>query len=152
MKDRIRFLALSELFTNISPADLEDIDSLLTMLAFPKDTQIFSENDIGDNMYLLYEGSVKITLRMMWRKEEEEWITIVHPGEIFGEFSFIDGARRSASAWTMEKSIALVLSRADFDQYSTRKPAVALSVMHNFAWLLTRKVRSTTLLYRNAKR
>ncbi|MFZ5572447.1 MAG: Crp/Fnr family transcriptional regulator [Thermodesulfobacteriota bacterium] len=151
MNDRIRFLALSELFNNISPADLADIETLLTEVSLPKDTQIFSEDDIGDNMYLLSRGSVKITIRMVWRKEEEEWISIIRPGEIFGEFSFIDGAKRSASAWTMEDSSALVLSRADFDRYSLEKPSVALAVMHNFAWLLTRKVRSTTLLYRNAK-
>ncbi len=152
MNDRIRFLALSELFNNVSPADLAEIESLLTEVAFPKDTQIFSEEDIGDNMYLLSEGSVKITIRMVWRKEEEEWISIIHPGEIFGEFSFIDGAKRSASAWTMEPSNALVLSRSDFDRFSLKKPSVALAVMHNFAWLLTKKVRSTTLLYRNTKR
>ncbi len=152
MNKRIRFLALSELFTNISPADLAEIDALLTDTSFPRNSQIFSEDDIGDNMYLLYEGSVKITLRTMWRKEEEEWINVIHPGEIFGEFSFIDGAKRSASAWTMEESTALVLTRSDFDQFSLRKPSVALTIMHNFAWLLTRKIRSTTMLYRNTKR
>lgn len=148
--ERVRFLSISELFRDIHPADLEEIQTLLNEEKFEKDSQIFLEDDRGDNLYLLFSGSVKITLRAVWRMETENLIKMIRPGEIFGEFSFIDGARRSASAEALEDSVALVLTRPDFNTYAVEKPSVALNVMHNFAWLLTNKIRNTTMLYRSS--
>ncbi len=151
MEELIRFLGLSELFKDIHPKDLENIASIIDQEAFDKNEDVFGEDDLGDNLYVLYTGSIKIIIKATWREKKEEMIQIIQPGEIFGEFSFIDGCRRSASAVSIEKSEVLILSKAKFDKFSIDKPAVALTIMQNFAWILTQKIRNTTMLWRNDK-
>jgi CRP/FNR family transcriptional regulator, cyclic AMP receptor protein len=151
MEKLIRFLELSELFKDIHPKDLENIASIIDIEAFDANVDVFGEDDLGDNLYVLYKGSIKIIIKAVWREKKEEMIQIIQPGEIFGEFSFIDGCRRSASAVSIEKSEVLILSKAKFDKFSIDKPAVALTIMQNFAWILTQKIRNTTMLWRNDK-
>jgi CRP-like cAMP-binding protein len=151
MDELIRFLALSELFKDIHPKDLEDIVKIIDRDEFDVNTDVFGEDDLGDNLYILFSGSVQIVIKAVWRKRKEEMIQMIRPGEIFGEFSFIDGSRRSASAVSVEKSRVLILSKAKFDKYSIDKPTVALTIMQNFAWILTQKIRNTTMLWRNDK-
>jgi CRP-like cAMP-binding protein len=149
MDELTRFLELSELFKDIHPKDINDIAEIFDHEEFQLDTDVFGEDDLGDNLYILYKGSIQIIMRAVWREKKEEMIQMVQPGEIFGEFSFIDGCRRSASAVSVERSHVLILSKAKFDKFSIDKPAVALTIMQNFAWILTQKIRSTTMLWRN---
>ena len=151
MNEVVTFLELSELFKDIHPKELEHIAGILDHEAFEVNADVFGEDDLGDNLYILYTGSIKIIVKAVWREKKEEMIEIIQPGEIFGEFSFIDGMRRSASAVSVEKSEVLILSKAKFDKFSIEKPDVALTVMQNFAWILTQKIRNTTMLWRNDK-
>ncbi|RJP78467.1 MAG: cyclic nucleotide-binding domain-containing protein [Desulfobacteraceae bacterium] len=151
MDELIKFLGLSELFKDIHPKDLEAIASIIDREDFGVNDDVFGEDDLGDNLHILYSGRIQIIMKAVWRKKKEEMIQIIQPGEIFGEFSFIDGCRRSASAVSIEKSRVLILSKAKFDKFSIDKPTVALTIMQNFAWILTQKIRNTTMLWRNDK-
>ncbi len=148
--DLIKFLAVSELFKDISPDDLAEIGAILREVNVKANEFVFNEDDIGDHLYILRKGSMKIAIKTVWRKQEEEMLEIIRPGEIFGEFSFVDGHRRSASAWALDPTELLVLSKADFDKFSIENPVIALSVMQNFAWILTNKCRNTTMLWRSS--
>ncbi len=149
MEDLVEFLALSEIFKDVPDQDLKEISSICKIEQYTKNQQVFVEDDHGDHLYILFSGSVKITIRATWRERKEEMIQMIRPGEIFGEFSFIDGGRRSASAIAMEDVTILCLSRADFDTLSQSIPASGLCIMHNFAWILTSKLRKTTMLWRS---
>ena len=151
MSDLVTFLGLSELFKDIHPKELENFVGILDHDEFEVDDDVFGEDDLGDNLYILYTGRIKIIVKAVWREKKEEMIEIIQPGEIFGEFSFIDGQRRSASAVSVERSKVLILSKAKFDKFSIEKPDVALTIMQNFAWILTQKIRNTTMLWRNDK-
>jgi len=123
MEDLVSFLALSELFKDVPNEDLLKITSICKEEKYTANQQVFREDDKGDHLFIVYKGSLKIIINATWRDREEEMIQIVRPGEIFGEFSFIDGGRRSASAVSMEDSIILVMSRVDFDELSQSIPA-----------------------------
>lgn len=151
MDDLVKFLALSELFKDIPQTELADFARIIKKETFAMSKKVFSEDDVGDNLFILYEGSIEIVIRVTWKMEEEEILQIIQPGKIFGEFSFIDGYRRSASAKALENSKALILPRSEFDKYSQEKPLVALGIMHNYAWILTNKVRKTTILLRSER-
>ncbi len=148
--DLIKFLGVSELFKDLSTEGLKKICSILKEVNVGVNEAVFNEDDAGDLLYILRKGSVKIAVKTVWRKREEEMVEVVRPGEIFGEFSFIDGHRRSASAWALDPTSLLVMSKADFDNFSIENPVVALGVMQNFAWILTNKLRNTTMLWRSS--
>lgn len=69
---------------------------------------IFREGDAGDHMYILLEGSVRISKRIPGVGEEA--LAILERGDIFGEMALIDELPRSADAKAHKPSIVLSVS------------------------------------------
>jgi len=72
------------------------------------------------------------------------------PGDVIGEMSFIDGARRSATARTTEASEFLVLSRQSFAKVQKERPDIAAAFFRNMAGIVASRLRTTNELYREA--
>jgi len=64
--------------------------------------------------------------------------------------SFIDGARRSATARTTEASEFLVLSRQSFARVQRERPDIAAAFFRNMAGIVASRLRTTNELYREA--
>src|SRR5258708_32934742 len=71
--------------------------------------ELFHENDSGDSLFIVQSGRVDIFKNI--RGDVDRSLASFGPGDVIGEMSFIDGARRSATARTTESSEFLVLSR-----------------------------------------
>ncbi len=82
----------------------------------------FSEQDPSDRMYLLTEGSVRLT-------RGKRTLDIIKPGEIFGEMAVITGGARTAAAVAKGESRALALDARQFEQALERTPEFALMLM-----------------------
>jgi CRP/FNR family transcriptional regulator, cyclic AMP receptor protein len=67
----------------------------------PQDTMIFSEGEMGREIFVVLAGSVKL-MRVV--RGEEFIIDILGPGELFGEMAFIENAPRMGSAVTTQDS------------------------------------------------
>lgn len=67
----------------------------------PPDTMIFSEGEVGREIFIILAGSVKI-MRIV--RGEEFIIDILGAGELFGEMAFIENAPRMGSAVTTQES------------------------------------------------
>ncbi len=151
MSEITKFLGVSELFRDISQEDLSEVEKFLKEEKISQGEEVFKADDLGDNLYILYGGRVRISIRADMEDKTEEQVDTIQMGEIFGEFSFIDGGQRSAGALALEDSTVLILTREDFENFSQEKPYIALAMMHNFAWILTEKLRSTNMLWRKEK-
>ena len=77
-----------------------------------KDTVIFRQGDVGNEMFVIGEGSVRLTISTEDGHEAE--IGIFGKGEFFGELSLLSAAPRSASATAAEDSVLLVVTRDVF--------------------------------------
>ena len=108
---------------------------------FRKSQVIFEENTIGDTMYILRQGKVKIVLG---GKEGVEVGTLETPGDFFGEMSLIDGSPRSATTVADEDNTELeILDRDSFIEMIKITPEFALDVMRE----LSERVRMGNVLY-----
>src|SRR5574338_516830 len=112
MKDRNEALRAIPLFRDMPEKDLADIAGLLIDRKFPRDAVICEDGSMGDYMYVISEGQVKIT--KMSEDGREKILEILGPGNFHGEMALLDRAPRSASAKTITPCVLLALSRADF--------------------------------------
>jgi len=77
----------------------------------PKGTVLFRQGDPGDDMFVIAEGRVRVTLGAGLDSTQ---IAMLGPGEFFGELSLLMGEARTATAEAIEDCRLLVISRDVF--------------------------------------
>lgn len=137
MKDRNEALRAIPLFRDMPEKDLADIAGLLIDRKFPRDAVIYEDGSMGDYMYIISEGQVKIT--KMSEDGREKILEILGPGNFHGEMALLDRAPRSASAKTITPCVLLALSRADFLGLLKQNHEVTLELIR----VLARRLRET---------
>lgn len=137
----------SPLFPELTSERLEQVAEHGTVRTYPKNAVLIHEGDLSDSLYVILKGKVKV-----YASDEdgkEIILNIQGPGEYFGELALIDAAPRSASVMTMEPSKLAVVSRADFENFLTLHPSVAIELIRSLAQRvrsLTESVKSLALL------
>ncbi len=102
---------------------------------------VFKENDSGDTAYLIRSGSIDIFCRAPGKSEQ--LLNRLGSGEIFGEMTLLEQARRSASAIAREQSELIVIPRDKVAELLRVVPEMALwmlKLLSHRLRLLTRKV------------
>ena len=123
------------LFQGLSPADLRNVGEMLNAKTFPSGTRLMDAEQIGEVVYLILSGTVKVHL------EQDDGvdviIAILGPGDIVGEMSALDERARSASVITLEKTSLLWMDRGSFEHCLRTLPLVAF----NLACILSKRLR-----------
>jgi CRP/FNR family cyclic AMP-dependent transcriptional regulator len=92
----------------------------------PKNTVLINEGDVGDALYVILSGRVKVFAS---NEAGREFVIDFHgPGEYVGEMS-LDGAPRSASVITVEPTTSAVVNRAHFRDFILAHPDFALHLI-----------------------
>jgi CRP/FNR family transcriptional regulator, cyclic AMP receptor protein len=138
----------SRLFADLSEKDVEVITRACEDRILVAGEQLFHENDAGDSLFIVQSGRIDIFKNI--RGDVERGLTSLGPGDVLGEMSFIDGARRSATARTGEPSEFLVLSRSNFARVQAERPDIAAAFFRNMAAIVAARLRTTNELYREA--
>ena len=81
----------------------------------------------GQEFYIVNSGNVAVTLPN--DKGQEMVLTVLKPGQFFGEIALLDGGPRTASARAETDVVLLELSRDDFYGFLTQNPKVAITMM-----------------------
>lgn len=110
----------------LADATLAQIAASGITRAFPKSTVLIHEGDVGDSLYILLSGRVKVYAS---NEEGKEVVIDFHgPGEYVGEMS-LDGAPRSASVVTTEPTTCAIVNRAQFREFLLTNPDFALHLV-----------------------
>ena len=88
----------------------------------PAGTVLFREGEPGDQMYVILEGEVSLTINGQALGQELE-------GGIVGEMALIDEADRSATATTRTECLLAPLDLEGFTSLVKKKPEFAIYVM-----------------------
>ena len=127
----------SEQLTPLQPETLRAIASTGVIRTFPKNTVLINEGDVGDGLYVILSGRVKVYAS---NEAGREFVIDFHgPGEYVGEMT-LDGAPRSASVITVEPTTTAVVNRAHFRDFILAHPDFALHLIER----LIHRVRVTT--------
>jgi CRP-like cAMP-binding protein len=101
------------LFSELTEADLEALARLTSRRRYPKDGVVFFENEVGDTLFVVVEGRIKVTI--LGDDGREIILSVLGPGEFFGEMALLDHEPRSATTIAAEETELLCLSRQDFE-------------------------------------
>ena len=123
------------IFSGLSPAELELLEHHMVTRSFQKNTIIINEGDEANSFFIIIKGAVKIFLSN--EEGKEIIINAQGPGDHFGELALLDGASRSASVITTEKSTIGVISKEDFHSVLAKNTDIALNLIRE----LTKRVR-----------
>lgn len=129
--------AASEPLSPLQDHTLRDIAASGVVRVFPKHTILINEGDVGDALYVVLSGRVKVYAS---NEAGREFVIDFHgPGEYVGEMS-LDGAPRSASVITVEPTTCAVVNRAQFRDFILAHPDFAMHLIER----LIHRVRVTT--------
>ena len=135
------------LFSQLSAVELQRVVDVARERAYPRNSVILFEDDPGDALYVVATGQVKVVL--IGEDGREVILSVMGPGEFFGEMSLLDDEPRSAHVIAMEDSSLAVLRREDFEGILTSTPQIALALLRELSRRLRRadeKVGSLVLL------
>jgi CRP-like cAMP-binding protein len=118
MDDR-ELLRTVPIFSELPDSDITSLGQLLTRRRYPKDGVVFFENEEGDSFFMIVEGRIKVTI--LGDDGREVILSMLTPGDFFGEMALLDNEPRSATAIAAEESEVLCLSRADFQSVATKR-------------------------------
>jgi CRP/FNR family cyclic AMP-dependent transcriptional regulator len=129
--DRFTPIKAVPFFTQLTESELEIVRGLSSEKPFPRSAVVLSEGDLGDSLYMIESGKVKVFIS---DKDGREMILkLLGRGDFFGELAMIDKQPRSASITTLEASVFLILTHEAFEQCVARIPRIANMVMRVLA-------------------
>jgi len=122
------------MFTSSSEDVLADIATVLEEVEFSTGQHIFEKGDVGDSMYIILEGRVRVF---------DSDRTIVYLGErdIFGELALLDPEPRFASIEAAEPTRLLRLDRDAFLELMAANIEIVRGVLHVLCDRLRRTVQ-----------
>jgi len=143
ISDQKVHLSQFELFRDFSVAELDTMQTKLTLQTYSKGQLVFSEGDDGRDLYLLTKGSMTVKIHLPERNRHKRIFTYT-PGIGFGEMAFLDGSIRSASVWAHEDSEVLCLPFSQFETLRAEHPQIATKLITNLSLELSRRLRRTS--------
>lgn len=98
---------------------------------------LFHQGDHGDALYVIVTGLVKIYIPSP--EGDDALLSILQPGQSFGELSLLDGLPRSATAAAMERTRVLRLPHDAFWEFLREHPSAMQSMVRKLATLVRRE-------------
>jgi CRP-like cAMP-binding protein len=141
MSDRLEQLTNIHLFSGLKPLALELIAKVATEEAHAAGTKIFQHGDLGDKLYLILDGKVRISREVPGMGEEA--LAVLGPGQVFGEMALLDDSPRSADARVHERCRLLAIPKDGFDDLLFLHKDLAYEVLWNIVRLLASRLRET---------
>jgi CRP/FNR family cyclic AMP-dependent transcriptional regulator len=135
------------LFATLPEEQLRMLTTVVTRKSAPRSTTIMAGGDPTDSLYIVLSGRLKV---MMSDAEGKEVIlSILGPGEFFGEMGLIDDEPRSATVVTIEPCELLSIAKRDFKKCMAENFEMSQAVMRGLVKRLReadRKIGSLALL------
>jgi len=128
-------LLKSQLFRDLPAESLDELARVVDNKVVKPEEIIFREGDPADAFYIVASGNLRVFVKHDSGIERE--LTVLGPGDSFGEVALLTGESRTASVAAMSEAHLLVLSRESFDQLVRECPEVSRKFMKAMrTWLL----------------
>ncbi|MGB7347726.1 MAG: cyclic nucleotide-binding and patatin-like phospholipase domain-containing protein [Pirellulaceae bacterium] len=123
------------LFVGLVGDELQDVLEAFESRSFQAGDTIVKMNEEGDELFLIVTGKVRVSTGDGLATNERT-LSVMGPGEHFGEASMISGKPRSASVTALTYLETLVLRREGYQRLLPKHP----ELLHNISRSLTRRL------------
>lgn len=120
--EKVLILKSSDIFQNTAETELVELAGILEEVYLEPNTTLFSKGDVGNCMYFIFNGTIKI-------HDGEHTLAVLGENEIVGELSVLDSETRSASATTLEETLLLKLEQEPFYEILMNNPDILKGIL-----------------------
>ena len=124
------------LFTALDDAASASLLANMVSVKISKGTILFAEGDGGDQLYVIAEGKLKLGTSS--GDGRENLLSILGPGEMFGELSLFDPGPRTSTATAVTDAKLLSLGQEKLLPWLVENPKVSLQLLASLAQRLRR--------------
>ena len=114
---------------------LKPLTRVAMLRSIPRHTVVLHAGDNTDAIYFVLSGALKVQISD--EEGREVILSMLGPGELFGEMGALDDHPRSATVLAVEASEVVMIGKVEFKQCLVDNPDVSLFIMRN----LTRRLR-----------
>src|SRR6056297_3563346 len=129
------FIKEIELFQGLTDKELLTLSESLEEAIFMPNELLFEENGERKDLFLIYEGEVKLFKKNIY--QEEKYLSYFNKGDFLGEGSWSSDSKHSTSARATETTKVLSLGKEYFAQNGT----TALKILSNISQVISRRMR-----------
>ena len=137
LAQKLEILRSMQMFRYLSYKERVRILNISKTHHFLANASIFQEHDVGENMFVILEGRVRLHRGDVTMAE-------MGKGQHFGEMSLVDRSARSLGATALEKTRLMAIERKDFYSIIKREPILATKLLWSFVQVLADRLRKTT--------
>jgi len=110
----LKQLALTKVFASVKAQSREWIASRMKPVILSAGTNLFLQNELSTDLYLVRAGKIAVTLTV---GDTERLVKTVETGGIVGETSLVAKKRRTASVRTITDCVLMKLDGVDFESF-----------------------------------
>ncbi|MBL8952474.1 MAG: cyclic nucleotide-binding domain-containing protein [Myxococcaceae bacterium] len=142
----VELLQKLHLFKKLSFEETSQLGSIIEYVDVPPDTVVIEQNALGNALYVIAKGQVKVTRDTDGdgHHSSTEEILRLGDGELFGEMSLIDDLLTSARVTTVTPCRLLKMPRDKFEALLGSDDKLAVKVFRSFCRTLSDRLRRTT--------
>jgi CRP/FNR family transcriptional regulator, cyclic AMP receptor protein len=124
------------LFADMDVEQTQALRASLTPIELGRGDVLFHEGEPGDRLYVIERGKIKLGRRS--NDGRENLLSVLGPGEMFGELSLFDPGPRTATASVVADARIHELAHRDLVAWLQSNPAVAKHLLQALARRLRR--------------
>lgn len=128
-----------KILADMKDAQLERFAQFMEVQHVRQWTEIVKQGEIGDAMYLVLEGELRVRLMIDGR---ETILAQLGAGEFFGEMVLFDRGPRSADVVTNKDSVLLKISADSFEKMFNVAPELAAPFLLSISKTLAARIRA----------
>ena len=129
--EKVLILKTVDMFGQTPDDVLAEVANLLEDMEVNAGETIFHKGDLGDSMYVIVDGRVRV-------HDDGRLLNFLEERDVFGEMALLDPEPRLASVTAVEPTRLFRLDQAPFYQLIGERPEVASGIIR----VLTRRLRS----------
>src|ERR1700676_2815691 len=124
-------LSRAPLFEDLDEDGADALRSMVADVELSRGDRLFDEGDAGDRLYVVLEGKIKLTRAAS--DGRENLLSVIGPGEMFGELSLFDPRPRTSSASAVTDAVLASLKHEALMPLLQQRPEVSLHMLRALA-------------------
>ena len=129
-------LSRAPLFEALDAGASAALRSRVDEVVLTRGKRLFDEGDPGDRLYVVLDGKIKLTRAAS--DGRENLLSVLGPGEMFGELSLFDPRPRTASATALTDTRLAAVAHEALRPWLTGRPDVVMHLLRALAQRLRR--------------